>query len=215
MNTMDFVLRGGWFALEQAGRLVTEATMLFHAGGYSTAAGLALLSREELAKSRKLFALWIKGHHGAQITLEDVENEIDMSHQEKQRHGASMFSIPVDEATLELLTRGRDTRPVEYEEARRRLNLMFERLRKRAPDTRTQQREQAFYVDSKDGTWLRPSDMPMSAAEDILVDARNDYWQHRDPGRPALASDIESLHHALSAWQDKPQLPPAEWSNKA
>jgi len=32
--------------------------MLFEAGSHGTATGLALLSREELAKSRTLFALW-------------------------------------------------------------------------------------------------------------------------------------------------------------
>jgi AbiV family abortive infection protein len=214
MNVMEFVLRGGWFTLEQAGRLVTDATMLFRVGSSSTAAGLALLSREELAKSRRLFALWIKAHRGAQISLKEVDLEIDMSHADKQRHGASSFSIPVDETTLELLTHGREDRREEYEDVTRRLHLTFERLRKRAPDTRTRQRERAFYVDTEDGRWLRPAEMPSHEIETIIVEARNDYWQHRDPGRPALARDIEALQAALAAWSEKPELPPMEWTTR-
>lgn len=56
----DFLLKGGWFALEQAGYLGKDARMLFETGSFSTSVGLALLSREELAKSRKLFALWMR-----------------------------------------------------------------------------------------------------------------------------------------------------------
>lgn len=215
-NAKDFVLRGGWFALEQAGRLVGEATALFHAGSYSTAAGLALLSREELAKSRKLFALWVRANHGEQITQDAVADELDMSHVEKQRHGSSTFSISIDESTLELLNRGRDANPAAYDEVTRKLNAMVERLRKRAPDTRHQQRMRAFYVDPAENydTWLRPSDMARSEAGDIIIDARNDYWQHRNPGMPGLTSDISALNAALADWHDKPPLPPVEWTNR-
>jgi AbiV family abortive infection protein len=210
----DFLLRGGWYALEQAGRLVNEATVLFEAGSHSTAAGLALLSREELAKSRKLFALWMKAFRGEQITRDQVAEDIDIGHIEKQRHGASTFSIPVDAGTLEILNRERDVTPEQYDEVSRRLNARFERLRKKAPTARHQQRLRAFYVDpARDGnTWLRPSDLSRSEAEDILIHARNDYWQHRRRGRPARVSDLDALDAALAAWQDKPELPPAEFT---
>jgi AbiV family abortive infection protein len=179
----DFLLRGGWYALEHAGRLVNEATVLFEAGSHSTAAGLALLSREELAKSRKLFALWMRAARGEQITRDQMLEDIDIGHVEKQRHGASTFSIPVDAVTLEVLKGERDVPLEEYDEVRRKLNAQFERLMKTAPTARHQQRLRAFYVDpSRDGdTWLRPSDLTRSEAEDILVHARNDYWQHRSP----------------------------------
>jgi AbiV family abortive infection protein len=211
----DFLLRGGWYALEQAGRLVNEATVLFEAGSHSTAAGLALLSREELAKSRKLFALWMRAARGEQITRDQVIEDIDIGHIEKQRHGASTFYISVDAATRAILnTRGRDVTPKEYGEVIGKLNAGFKRLRKKAPTTRHQQRLRAFYVDPArdENTWLRPSDLASSEAADILIHARNDYWQHRRPGMPARASDLAALNAALEAWQDKPELPPAEFT---
>lgn len=211
--TQDFLLKGGWFALRQAGRLMNDAAVLFDAGSYSTAAGLALLSREELAKSRKLFALWMRAHRGEQVTRDQVVESIDMNHVEKQRHGASTFTIPVDESTLEILTRGREGDPEKYEEARRRMDAIFQRLIKRAADTRHRLRLRAFYVDAAQGeaSWLRPDDIRRGEAEEIVVDAGNDYWQHRTPGMPGLASDINALNEALAAWVDKPPLPPAEF----
>jgi AbiV family abortive infection protein len=212
--SLDFLLRGGWYALEQAGRLVNDATVLFETGSHSTAAGLALLSREELAKSRKLLALWMRAARGEQITRDQMVEDIDIGHIEKQRHGASSFCIPVDDATLQVIKRERDVTPEEDDEVRRKLRATFERLMKKAPTTRHQQRLRAFYVDpSKDGNiWLRPSDLARSDAADILVDARNDYWQHRHPGMPGRASDIAALNAALAAWQDKPELPPAKFT---
>jgi AbiV family abortive infection protein len=209
----DFLLRGGWYSLEQAGRLMNEAAALFEAGSHSTAAGLALLSREELAKSRKLFALWMRAFRGEPITRDQVIEDLDIGHIEKQRHGASTFSIPVDAATLEVLKRERAVTPEEYDEVSRKLNARFERLMKTAPSTRHQQRLRAFYVDpATDGDiWLRPSELAISEAARILVDAGNDYWQHRHPGMPGRTSDIAALNAALAAWQDKPELPPAEF----
>jgi len=206
-------LKGGWFALEQAGRLLHDAAVLFETGSYSTAAGLALLSREELAKSRKLFALWMRANRGEQVTRDQVVESIDMDHVEKQRHGASTFSIRVDESTLEILRQGREADPERYEEARQRLDALFQRLMKRSADTRHKLRLRAFYVDAAQGedSWLRPADISRSEAQDIVIDAGNDYWQHRTPGMPGLKSDIDALNVALAAWVDKPPLPPAEF----
>ena len=58
---------------------------------------------------------------GEQLTRDDVVEGIGMSHVEKQRHGASMFSIDVDRSTLEALTRGREGDPEAYEKAGQRV----------------------------------------------------------------------------------------------
>jgi AbiV family abortive infection protein len=210
---LDFILRGGWFALEQAGRLLTDAKALYRAGSYSGAVALALFSREEVAKSRKLFALWMRAARGENITFDQLVEEIDMPHVEKQKHGASMFSLRTDEATLDLLRSGRDVSPAEYDEVIRRSRFSFERLLKTAPHTRHKDRLRALYVDPApdQATWSRPSDFTSREARDILTDAGNDYWQqHSSPGLPALASDMDKLNAALAAWTDKPTLPSAE-----
>jgi len=213
--TLDFLLKGAWFALEQAGRLINDARLLFEAGSHSSAAGLALLSREELAKSRELFSLWMRANRGETVTREDAIAQIErMSHAEKQRRGASSFSIQVDEPTLSVLLAGRAAAPEQYDEVSERLHLMIERLMKRGPSDRTDQRERAFYVDAspEKDNWRRPIDMPRDEAAHIIDEARQDYWQqHSAPGIPALGSDLERLHAALARWNDKPQLPPADF----
>ena len=49
-----FLLEGAWYAFEQSGRLLNDAVTLFDGGSHSTAAGIALLGREELGKGRIL-----------------------------------------------------------------------------------------------------------------------------------------------------------------
>lgn len=48
------LLEGSWFALEQAGRLLHSAKVLFEIGDFSTAVAVAMFSREELGRSRLL-----------------------------------------------------------------------------------------------------------------------------------------------------------------
>lgn len=81
-------MKGGWLALEQAGRLVTDATVLYETGSYSTAAALALLSREELAKSRRLFEFWVRvARRGEDITREQAIQGIDAMEHRRQAEG--------------------------------------------------------------------------------------------------------------------------------
>src|SRR6266566_5212144 len=48
------LLEGSWWALEQAGRLLRSATVLFKSGDCSTALAVAMFGREELGRSRLL-----------------------------------------------------------------------------------------------------------------------------------------------------------------
>lgn len=214
-QTLDFLMKGGWFTLEQAGRLINDARVLFEVGSDSSAAGLALLSREELAKSRELFSLWMAANRGETVTREGAVSKVEsMGHDVKQRLGASMFNIPVDEATMRVLLAGRAAAPEEYDKVSEKLRLLIERLRRRAPSVRTEQRERAFYVDAapQNDSWLRPIDMPRGQIANILDEARQDYWQQRGrPGIPGISADLASLDAALARWPDKPQLPPVEF----
>jgi hypothetical protein len=52
-----YLLEGFWYALEQCGRLLHDAIDLYELGRFGTAAGLAMLAREEMGKARILFKL--------------------------------------------------------------------------------------------------------------------------------------------------------------
>jgi AbiV family abortive infection protein len=205
-------MKGGWFTLEQAGRLLRDAKTLLELGSFSTAAGLALLSREELAKSRKLFQLWMKADRGEPVTRKQIAEALRMDHVEKQRHGASGFVMSIPEQHREALF-SPDPDDPDYQAATQSMNLAFERLRKRAPRDRTEQRERAFYVDPNaryDG-WLRPGDLAEMQARAILRDANNDFWQYRNPGMPGRTHEIKALREALAMWADKPSLVEVEF----
>ena len=127
-----------------------------------------------------------------------------------------MFNIPSDERTLSVLLAGRAADPKTYDEVSERMRLLIDRIMKRAPRARTNQREQALYVDAspQSDSWRRPIEMSRTEAANILDEARQDYWQqHSRPGIPAWGSDLARLDEALARWHDKPQLPPAEASS--
>jgi AbiV family abortive infection protein len=95
-QTLNFLMRGGWFALEQGGRLIRDAEILYKAGSYSSAVALALLSREEVSKARTLFGLWIRADRIETISRERVLKEIALTHYRKQRLAATSFSAPLE-----------------------------------------------------------------------------------------------------------------------
>src|SRR2546422_11027789 len=48
------LLRGAWYSLEQCGRLLSDAILLYREKSYSSAVALAMIGREELGKHRML-----------------------------------------------------------------------------------------------------------------------------------------------------------------
>ena len=53
--------QGSWYALEQTGRLLRSAVVLFESGDPSTAVAVAMFGREELGRSRILRVLAQQG----------------------------------------------------------------------------------------------------------------------------------------------------------
>ena len=54
------LLRGAWYSLEQCGRLLSDAVVLYLAKSYSSSVALAMIGREELGKHRMLLEEWRK-----------------------------------------------------------------------------------------------------------------------------------------------------------
>jgi hypothetical protein len=65
--TAQTLWEGSWLALEQAGRLLRSASILWDSGDPSTAVAIAMLGREELGRSRLLRQPWTRtrGHFSA------------------------------------------------------------------------------------------------------------------------------------------------------
>jgi len=191
-QTLDFLLKGGWFALEQAGRLIRDAAVLMDAGSHSSAVALALLSREEVSKARTLFKLWMRATQGEAITSDiAVKHITKLKHFEKQRLAATTFNVPAD---FRVPLAG-SAAALEY----------FDEV----AASRVKKREEALYVDAspQGNSWRRPADIGLDEAKDIIADARSDYWQqYGSPGIPGWATQLDQLKAALEQWHDKPPL---------
>ena len=79
------LFKGAYYALEQCGLLLRHSAILHKEQVASTAAGLALLAREELGKYRILLDLWRKAKDtGSCPSPEDIHHAIE-DHVEKQK----------------------------------------------------------------------------------------------------------------------------------
>jgi AbiV family abortive infection protein len=54
----DVLLKGGWYSIEECGRLLRSAVTLYSNKEYASGVALALLAREELGRYRILLELW-------------------------------------------------------------------------------------------------------------------------------------------------------------
>ena len=64
----NVLLQGSLYALEQCGLRLTDAVALLEQRRYSTAAGIALLAREELGRHKILLGLWRESVAGTPVT---------------------------------------------------------------------------------------------------------------------------------------------------
>lgn len=215
----DTLLRGSWFALEQAGRLLRDAVMLEDGGAHSTAAGLALLAREELGRYAILRDLWARAPKGGAAPIVAEVRALCEDHVAKQRRGA-FSSLMRAEGDSRLATLMRRLLKCPYHSpdaqvARGEVEAAQRAKDKRTPEDRHTQRMRAFYVDLTESgaAWHRPTELDPAETRNWLYDAVNDYSVQRDrlttPGvREVAEPDLVS---ALDGWPDKPPLLPPVW----
>lgn len=200
LNPKD-LMKGAWFALEQSGRLLQDAVLLYRADRLASAVGLALIARDELGKYRLLLDLWVEASGGRPV---DTKRVMEL-HLEKQRRAALSATLGEGDdderiRKFEALKAARWGSP-EHQSA-------FESLGD--AETRRNDRERAFYVDPIDSDWSRPCEaFSRSRAERIVGDALNDYRGQYDPtNRKIQFMDRRpGLYPALEEWTDKPELP--------
>jgi AbiV family abortive infection protein len=209
-----YILKGAWYAIEQAGHLLNDAAILYRRGRLSTAAGLALLAREELGKGVLLLGAWknvaIDGGHIA--TRKELQKLIQ-GHAEKQERGTMWVALRGrgDDGPLDrLLSAHRSDDAGVRDAAAKQLHEMSAALRKRLPDDRHGDRLKAFYVDPTDehDAWDRPIDARFSRPpHDIVVDAISDYAAQRFSLLDQVQNTNPPLAEAIATWTERPILP--------
>src|SRR5437867_4893873 len=84
--------QGAWYALEQAGRLLESAALVFNNGDSATGLGLAMFAAEELGRSSILRDLAKGADAGEKIYPENVREACD-DHVVKQKQGISAIAF--------------------------------------------------------------------------------------------------------------------------
>jgi len=196
------LLEGSWWALHQAGRLLSSATILFESGDFSTALAVAMFGREELGRSRLLRDCAREVCNGKLLTPAKINGRC-RGHVEKQEPAIFHITLqptPGSQEHKALTDLNEQPGSEQWNEARDVLDSAVEEERKRQPKERHQRRMSSLYVDLNDsGTeWLRPVNITEDEARSEINSAISDYNHEVD----RLTN--EESHPTLEQYQ--PQL---------
>jgi AbiV family abortive infection protein len=112
MVTAESLLHGAVYSLEQCGRLLGDATLLYENASYATALAVAAFAREELGRWRLLLDLHERARAGESLTVEDVKTACD-DHVRKQEAGMTSLSLRTNnDSGVEKLLRSRMKAPL-------------------------------------------------------------------------------------------------------
>ena len=217
MISEDTLLRGSWYALEQAGRLLRSAVTLFDGGDPSTALVLAMFGREELGRSKILCDLAAKVRAGEKLTAKQISKSCE-DHIAKQEAAALSTTLRVDPNTQLSAAVQTRVRAGFHSEAGREASAEIEKAtkakRKRDPKSRHDARVQGLYVGiNYSGTsWIRPASLSPQAVKDHIVDAVNDYAGELDRLRnDVIEQDFPEMAAARARMNPIPVLPAPSW----
>jgi AbiV family abortive infection protein len=177
--TLQYLLKGAAYSLEQCGLLLRDANILYRSGSYASAIALTAFAREELGRYQILLALRSRALAGETITIKTIQDCCE-DHVTKQRAGMLSIAISTNmETGLGMILQARmhhHPQTKEWQEADAELNRIQERLKKRTPSNRHEKRMAALYVEPVSDThWNRPGNTAKMAAYEFLQGAINDY----------------------------------------
>ena len=178
--TEQMLLEGSWWALEQAGRLLESATMLFESGDFSTALAVAMFGREELGRSRLLRDCSGEVCEGKSLRPNEIKRRC-RDHVEKQEASAfhTKLSTPPGSRLAQASGDLHKYEPgsEQWRKAYDFIDVAVEAKRKRQPDERHKARCSSLYVDlNGQGTaWLRPASIAKDEAYNEITTAIADY----------------------------------------
>src|SRR6266567_6412614 len=90
------LLRGAWYSLEQCGRLLSDAIVLYREKSYSSAVALAMIGREELGKYRMLLDEWRKSEATGKYPTVYATQTACADHVDKQRRSLLCLTFATD-----------------------------------------------------------------------------------------------------------------------
>jgi AbiV family abortive infection protein len=211
----QFLLEGAVYALEQAGRLLYDAHLLYKNQRYGSAIVMALFSREEIGRYqliRKLRKGMVKT--GGVVTTDEIDRACD-DHVMKQKLGhlgLLIKSAPGEQLWDLLMTRmNNHPQSAEFQEADRHLDFIVTRMNRTLPHERHELRQKALYVEPDDSglTWNRPNEQTKEEAFKQIEGTSNAYNMALDRftrGDVYRQEDL-TFYDDLQAWKDCPLMP--------
>ena len=210
------LLKGAWYSLEQCGRLLSDAAVLYREKSYSSAVALAMIGREELGKHRMLLDEWRNSEDTGKCPTVEAIKKVCADHIDKQRRALLGLTFTAENtSTLGTALKNKirhKPQDREYQQAEEVIQAALKGLAKRAPDERHAARMRALYVDLQNSgsDWSRPSEMAPDDAKKFLWDATNDYASQWHRLNTDLSRDPK-LAEALEAWPERPSLREPVW----
>jgi AbiV family abortive infection protein len=199
--TSDYLLEGACLALEQCGRLLSDAVILYEKNSHSSALGLAALASEELGKCKLYRDLERDLQTGKTLSLKDIK-EATEDHVVKHKAAISGVTYGGDSSTVigkaisQMITS--NVTSDNFRKAKAVADAAGKTKAKRLPDDRHQRRNRALYVDPADGNrWLSPKDITQDEARMYIIDVANDYANHK--GNLELRQEDASVNAYLKA----------------
>jgi len=205
------LLRGAFYALEQGGRLLHDATALWNQQRYSSAVVLAVFAREEIGRFKILLQEREEALKSGPRGVDDVRKLVN-DHREKLRTAPAGISLHFDASAPGLEGLHANPQSTEFQKAHAILDERMRQKAERQPKTTHLTRMSALYVDIDEGTkaWKRPAEITAGAAGLLLQEIANDY-SHRYSYLLNPNDYYREPFEAFLAWDARPTLPEPVW----
>lgn len=200
--TAEEILKGAYFAMEQAGRLLKDACLLYRQERWPSSLMLAVFSFEECGKAEILLRLALAAAKRGPIEEATVARTARSHHAMKIERGRSPSNF--------VESVGAWGGSENWDELDRRLVEQIEAAVKNAPTKDHQARQRAQFVDLLDGRWVRPAEMARRDVSKLVLETSSEYATRRreflESGDPFVAEAWKRMATVLPALPE-PEYP--------
>ena len=210
--SVEYLLEGAFRSIRNAHRLVEAACRDYAANDFAAALERAVISREEVAKSRILADEAGKMVRGNRLTFGDLRSLLSAGHSSKQSKGmyGLTFSVEADAPIARALAARKQESPgtQAYATADAEVDRISREMLDEAPDLFHASRMRALYVDPLNASaWTGPESVSQGEAFGAINAASNDYLMHRSRMTADLHFTDRSLAAAIAAWNGQSDVP--------
>jgi AbiV family abortive infection protein len=215
--TLQYLLEGAAYALEQGGLLLHDSLLLYLNGKYASAIVMALFAREEVGRYNLLRDLRKEMvEKGRTVTVEDIRRTCD-DHVAKQFRG--QFGVTLkssgDDQLGKLLRAIQDNHPQspQAQKAHAELDSIVKGMPRKESHQRHDLRQKSLYVEPSDSgtSWNRPKYQSKQTAREEIQGAANAYAGALDrfTSVDVYRDEDPAFYSALEAWKECPTMPTA------